>query len=290
MGSVSIVIPTLNAAGRLTRLVSRLREQTVAPNEILVVDSSSEDGTADLARNLDGVTCKVIDRATFNHGITRHEALMDTSGEFVCFLTDDAVPANVHFLENLLAPLEDPEVALVSGRQLPKDDARRFEQLVREFNYPPSSNVRTKDDLPKYGIKTFFATDVCSAYRRSAYLAVGGFERVNTNEDMLIAARFINAGYKVAYAAEAEVKHSHNLTPGEQFKRNREVGIFLEEHAEDLACAGEVGEGANLAKQVTIRLLKEKSFRELFAFGVDCIARFAGNRAGRKTAQKRLEA
>lgn len=286
MGSVSIVIPTLNAASRLPGLVSRLREQTVAPLEILVVDSSSEDGTADLARNLDGVTCKVIDRTTFNHGITRHKALLDTSGEFVCFLTDDAIPANAHFLENLLAPMEDSEVALVSGRQLPKDDARRFEQLVREFNYPALSNVRTKDDLPKYGIKTFFATDACSAYRRSAYLEVGGFERVNTNEDMLIAARFISAGYKVAYAADAEVKHSHNLTPGEQFKRNREVGSFLEEHADDLAFVGEVGEGANLAKQVTVQLLKEKNFPELFAFGVDCIARFAGNRAGRRTARK----
>lgn len=288
MRSVSVVIPTLNAADRLPGLITCIQGQSVQPNEILVVDSSSEDGTGDLARRLEGVTCRVIDRSTFNHGITRHEALLETSGEFVCFLTDDAIPASNCFLENLLVPMSDPDVALVSGRQLPKDDARRFERLVREFNYPPVSNVRTRSDLPKYGIKTFFATDVCSAYRRSAYLAVGGFGRVNTNEDMLIAAKFINAGYKVAYAADAEVKHSHNLTPAAQFRRNREVGFFLEEHARDLSYAGEVGEGTNLVKSIASQLVKEKNIPELLAFGLDCAARFAGNRAGRRAARKTL--
>ena len=144
-GTISVIIPTLNAADRLPSLVARLQEQTVTPAEILVVDSSSEDGTADVARALPGVTCKVIDRATFNHGVTRHEALMNTTGEFVCFVTDDAVPANNRFIENLLAPMEDPDVALVSGRQLPKADARRFEQLVRD-------SIGTEEIVPEVEI------------------------------------------------------------------------------------------------------------------------------------------
>lgn len=285
---VSIVIPTLNAADRLSRLVALLQAQTVKPNEILVVDSSSEDGTAEIARNLRGVTCKVIDRSMFNHGMTRHEAFLDTTGDYVCFLTDDAVPVNNLLIENLLAPMSDADVALVSGRQLPKEDARRFEQLVRHFNYSSESNVRTKDDLRKYGIKTFFATDVCSVYRRSFYLDVGGFGHVNTNEDMLIAAKFINAGYKVAYAANAEVRHSHNLTPAQQYKRNWAVGYFLQEHETDFAFAGEVSEGMNMAKSVAGQLLKEGNISELFGFGIDCVARFAGNRAGRRAARKCL--
>ena len=89
-----------------------------------------------------------------------------------------------------------------------------------------------KKDLSKYGIKTFFASDVCSCYRRDAYLDCGGFDRVNTNEDMLMASRFVAAGCKVAYEPKAEVYHSHNLTPKEQYARNRAVGRFLEEHVE----------------------------------------------------------
>ena len=286
--SISVIIPTLNAADRISGLVACLQNQTIPPREILVVDSSSEDGTAEVARNLSGVICKVIQLSAFNHGITRHEAFLDTTGEFTCFLTDDAVPANSRFLENLLAPMKDPEVALVSGRQLPKAEARRFEQLVRGYNYPASSNVRTKDDLSKCGVKTFFASDVCAAYRRSAYLAVGGFERVNTNEDMLIAARFINAGYKVAYAADAEVFHSHNLTPAQQYRRNKAIGIFLQEHAGDLADTGEVSEGVGLARAVAKQLLKEGNVGELLAFGVECCARFVGNRVGRWEGRSRM--
>ena len=214
-------------------------------------------------------------------------ALKESTGDFVCFLTQDAIPASDDYLARLVAPMvEDSDIALVSGRQLPKVDARRFEQLVRSFNYPDSPSVRSKNDLEKFGIKTFFASDTCSAYRRSAYLACGGFERVNTNEDMLMAARFVASGLKVAYEPSAEVYHSHNLTPSQQFARNRAVGMFLESHADDLMCASEIGEGGRLVKAVSSELLREGRFGEFFAFGVDCCARLLGNRAGRRAARK----
>ena len=228
-----------------------------------------------------------IDRQDFNHGGTRDLALRESRGDFVCFLTQDALPVSDDYLELLVAPMvDDSEIALVSGRQLPKADARRFEQLVRGFNYPDSSSVRSKRDLKKYGIKTFFASDTCSAYRRTAYLECGGFEHVNTNEDMLMAAKFIASGMKVAYEPRAEVYHSHNLTPSQQFARNRAVGFFLESHADDLMHISETGEGGRLVKSVSLQLLREGNFGEFVAFGVDCCARLLGNRAGRRTARK----
>lgn len=181
--------------------------------------------------------------------------------------------------------VDDSDIALVSGRQLPKADARRFEQLVRGFNYPDWPSVRSKYDLEKLGIKTFFASDACSAYRRTAYLECGGFEHVNTNEDMLMAARFIASGLKVAYEPRAEVYHSHNLTPSQQFARNRAVGFFLETHADELMHTSEIGEGGRLAKMVSLQLLREGSLGEFVAFGVDCCARLLGNRAGRRAAR-----
>lgn len=286
MATLSVVIPTLNAAERLPMLIKLLKSQTLVPDEIFVVDSSSEDGTAEIARSIPGVIVKIIDRKTFNHGTTRHEALLQTTGDFVSFLTDDAVPANREFLANLVSPLEDKMVAMASGRQLPKSDARRFEQLVRAFNYNDISNVRSKEDVPKFGIKTYFATDVCSVYRRSAYIAVGGFQHVNTNEDMLIAASFINNGYKIAYAADAEVFHSHNLTVKQQYERNKAVGYFLESHAEELGGIKVINEGKKLAVTVSKQLLKELRVGEFLAFCLDCIARFLGNKIGRNEACK----
>lgn len=285
--TVSLIIPTLNAEGEIGALIEALLEQSRVPNEILVVDSSSDDGTVGIASSYREVAVEVIDRRDFDHGLTRDRALRRSSGDIVCFMTQDAVPANDAFVENLIAPiLSDPSVAISSGRQLPKADARRFEQLVRAFNYADESNVRSRDDVPRLGVKAYFATDVCAAYRRSAYLGLGGFGRTDMSEDMLMAAKALNAGWKVAYAADAEVYHSHNLTPRQQYERNFAIGRFLERNGDLLSCASEVGEGGRLARDVAAALVKEGDIPELLAFAVDCAARLAGNRVGRNDVRK----
>lgn len=284
---ISVIIPTLNAEHEIDGLLIALEHQSIQPVDILIVDSASEDKTIELVRQHKRVRLLKIDRQDFNHGTTRDMALRESRGDFVCFLTQDAVPVSDDYLERLVAPMvDDSDIALVSGRQLPKADARRFEQLVRGFNYPDWPSVRSKCDLEKLGIKTFFASDACSVYRRTAYLECGGFEHVNTNEDMLMAARFIASGLKVAYEPRAEVYHSHNLTPSQQFVRNRAVGFFLETHADDLMQASEIGEGGRLVKAVSSQLLREGDLVEFIAFGVDCCARFLGNRVGRRAARK----
>lgn len=287
---ISVIIPTLNAGKEIDSLLTCLEEQTLSPFEVIVVDSASEDATASEIAKHSNVAFESIDRSDFNHGLTRDVAFRKSTGDYVCFLTQDAVPASDCYLENLVAPmLRDSSIALVSGRQLPKPDARRFEQLVRGFNYPVEASVRSKDDLPAYGIKTFFASDVCSCYRREAYDECGGFPAVETNEDMLMAARFIAAGLKVAYEPSAEVYHSHNLASRQQYARNKAVGQFLEARKGDLMGASEIGEGGRLVKYVSSALLKEGRFGEFLAFGIDCAARLAGNRAGRREARKKLK-
>lgn len=278
----SLVIPTLNAESDIEGLLGAIFDQTQTPSEVLVVDSSSDDRTQEIVRSQRDVTLSVINRRDFDHGGTRHDAFMSTSGEFVCFLTQDAIPAGRRYFESLLASFDDEQVAMVSGRQLPKRDARPFERLVREFNYPSDSFVRDESDVERLGIKAFFASDVCSAYRRTSYMACGGFERpLATNEDMLMAAAFLRNGLKVAYAADAQVYHSHNLTLRQQYERNRQVGAFLESHPDVFGGLNEVGEGVGLVRYVSVHLLSERRYKELAAFGLDCVARLVGNRSGR---------
>ena len=280
--SLSVVIPTLNAEKEIGALLRIIESQSLKPREVLIVDSSSKDETLSIASTYAFVRCIEVKRSKFNHGTTRDVALRSTSGDFVCYLTQDAVPATHRYLEFLITPmLQDASIALVSGRQLPKADARRFEQLVRDFNYPDYPIVREKSDIARCGIKTFFASDVCSAYRRSAYLECGGFSAVETSEDMLMATRFIASGMRVAYNPNAQVYHSHNLTPAQQYARNKVIGRFLQEHASDLMGANEVDEGKRLVKYVAMNLLHERLFSELLAFGIDCAARLLGNRRGR---------
>lgn len=278
----SVVIPTLNAGREIEALLTRITSQTMKPKEILVVDSASDDETVKKASSFSPVAVIGIERADFNHGRTRDFAVRKTTCEMVCFLTQDAMPVDDYFFANLLAPLvENLDIGAVSGRQLPRKNARRFEQLVREYSYPPKRSVKGIDSLASYGIRTFSLSDVCSAYRKSAYLGCGGFPPVNTNEDMLMAARLIEQGWKVAYEPSACVYHSHNLTPFQQYRRNRDIGEFLEVYKADLLGVRELGEGRRLASFVSKKLVEERAFHELSAFGIDCVARLAGNRAGR---------
>lgn len=283
--TVSLIIPTLNAGTMLPPLIGALRGQTLPPDEILVVDSSSEDGTAETARAL-GCRVMVIDRAEFDHGGTRDAALRSTQGELVVFMTQDALPAERPSLEKLLAPFADARVAAVGGRQLARPDARPYERLVRAYNYPAQSRVWSKDDLAALGVRAYLISDVFAAYRREAYLAVGGFDHpLETNEDMLIAQRLLAQGYALAYSGEACVYHSHAFTWRQQYSRNRAVGRFMERYSDRLSCS-EMGTGMALARNVLCALLREGRPLECAAFALDCSARLLGNRAGRREVRR----
>lgn len=280
---ISVIIPTLNAGKYIEELINSLSSQTLKPSEIVIVDSESDDNTVELCKKFNSVRIIPILRKDFDHGGTRDKALRTCDSDYVLFMTQDAFPNNEFYIENLLKPFSDPDVAIASGRQIARDDAVLMEKLVREFNYPPQSHVRSKSDLDKLGIKTYFFSDVCSAYRKDVYEQLGGFEYpLKTNEDMFFAAKVIENGYKVAYAADAEVIHSHNFSLKEQYKRNYIIGMELEKHKELLCGVSLNSEGLKLVKYVSVRLLKKGKIIHFIRFGFDCCARKLGNLKGKR--------
>ena len=145
---ISVIIPTLNAERELPGLLEKIQAQRLIPEvpEIIVVDSESSDRTVSVAEEA-GARILHVARKDFDHGRTRDLALRKSAGDIVVFLTQDAVPANDRFLENLIRPLSDEKVAVVTGRQLPKADAFPMEKLVRQFNYPEESHIRSEEDV-----------------------------------------------------------------------------------------------------------------------------------------------
>ena len=280
--SVSVILPTLNAAGEIAALLAALMGQTQPPEEILVVDSGSTDGTAELAR-AHGARVISVPCGQFDHGGTRDAALRQTAGEFVLFLTQDALPADERYIEHLLKPFANERVAAASGSQLPRPDARPYVRAVQQYRYPAQSRVWGAEDREALGIRAYHLSDVCSAYRRSAYEAVGGFPHpLPTNEDMLIGAAFLDSGYRLAYCADAAVVHSHDLTLRQEYRRNVLIGRFLQEYGERLGNLRETGEGLRMVRQVLSQLLRSGHPLECPAFAADCAARLLGSRAGRR--------
>jgi rhamnosyltransferase len=252
-----------------------------AVDEIIVVDSQSTDGTAELAAQL-GAEVIAIERKDFDHGGTRDMALRRTTGDVVVVMMQDGVPADTHYVERMLSAFDEPHVAAVSGRQIAREDAPRHEQLVREYRYPAERRIWDKGEINRMGVRAFMISDACSAYRRDAYLQVGGFDRpVMTNEDMLMAQKLLDAGYSIGYFGDAAVRHSHCLTLFEQYARNYAVGRMMKRYEARLCHAGVLGEGVGLAASVLGQLLREGKIMQCAAFGMDCAARLLGNQTGR---------
>lgn len=288
--TISVIIPTLNAGKMIGPLIERLQSQRRVPEEIIVVDSSSDDDTREVVKRYPGVRLVVIGRSGFNHGGTRDYALRESVGDFVLFLTQDAMPATPDYISQITEPFNDSRVAMVYGRQLPRPDARKAERLIREYSYSDASMRITRADIPRLGIKAFRGTDVCAAYRRIAYLEVGGFENpVKTNEDMFITARFLHAGWTVVYEASATVVHSHNFTFKQQYERNYIQGYEIVKHADILGGASLKGEGVSLVKYTVQGLLRQGEIVELGRFLIDCGFRLIGNSSGSRQARLELK-
>lgn len=223
---VAVVVPTCNASKCWTDLSHGLRLQGLPSAQILIVDSSSDDGTFELAK-AEGYQVFRIDRRDFNHGGTRKLALdLVPWANIVVYLTQDATLATADSLGHLLSAFEDRDVAAAYGRQLPRLTAGPIEAHARLFNYPGRSEVRNFESRHMLGIKAAFSSNSFAAYRVSRLREVGGFPTdAIVSEDLLVTAKLLQGGWKAAYVAEAQVYHSHAFTVTEEFRRYFDIGV-----------------------------------------------------------------
>jgi rhamnosyltransferase len=252
----TICIPTLNARKTWSSFAAALKAQSASPEEIIVIDSESDDGTAELALR-DGFRVERIARRDFRHGATRQLAVeMAAGSEVLVYLTQDALLADCDAISCLLRAFQDPEVGAAYGRQLPRKEAGPIETHARLFNYSPVSELHSISSIPTLGFKTIFFSNSFGAYRRVALQAVGGFPLdVNFGEDTVVTGRLVLEGWKIAYVAEAQVYHSHDYTWRQEFERYRYIGELHEEHAWMLReFGGTSGEGLRFV-QSKVRFL-----------------------------------
>ncbi len=276
---ISIIIPTLNAEDHIDGLISSLKGQSVSA-EIIIIDSSSSDSTVRIAESHDIKTI-IIKREDFDHGGTRNMAVSHAKGDILVFLTQDAVPEDKYFLENLIKPLKDNGIAAVYGRQIPRAEARLTEKFARLFNYPDKPLVKGQNDIPGLGIKAFFFSNVCSAVQREVFEKLGGFtEKLIMNEDMLLASRLILNGYKIAYVPDAKVFHSHDYSCLDQFKRYFDIGVFLKNNFQPAEYAGTESEGTGFLKEEVRYFLKNRAYIWLPYIMAEAISKYSGYKLG----------
>lgn len=280
---ISLIIPTLNAEKYIEKLLNIIDTQTIKPDEIIVIDSASDDNTIELCKKHNNVKVIEIKREDFDHGGTRNKAIDASIGDIVLMLSQDVTPIQEDYIEKLISPIiNDNSIAACSGRQIAYPDATLREKLVRQFNYKDYSFVRDISDVDKLGIKAFFLSDCCSAYRREYIEFVGKYQTpALICSDMILTAKLIAAGYKIAYVAEAEVYHSHDYSLKKQYKRNFDTGVDIANNEQLFKNADATSEGIKMTKYVLWNLLKKGHLLMAAYFCIDCVVRFKAHRDGK---------
>ena len=283
-GAVDVLIPVYEPDDSFKKLLTMLSKQTVRPEKIILMVTEGSREVLPEEKAYPEIEIHRLQKSEFDHAGTRNDAASFSSAELILFMTQDAVPEDVHFIEELTDGMaKDEKIAVSYARQMAKKDTKPIERLIRRFNYPEESRLKSAEDLDTLGIKTYFCSDVAALYRKEIFTELGGFETPAVfNEDMVFAAKAVKAGYKVYYNADARVIHAHNLTLREQFKRNFDVGASQADHPEVFEEISSESEGGKLFKTVAKGLLKMGRWYLLPYFVLQCGAKFIGFRLGKR--------
>lgn len=254
---VDVIIPVYKPDKKFEILLKRLQEQECRPNRIIVMNTEEKYWMKEWEK-CPFLEVHHLEKKDFDHGGTRKKAATLSDADIMVFMTQDALPADKSLIANLIQPFSENEnIGASYARQLPLPDCSYLERYTRSFNYPEKSVVKTSADMEKYGIKTFFCSNVCAAYDKQIYEKTGGFpERAIFNEDMICAGNMIKAGYAVSYTGQARVYHSHNYTGMQQFHRNFDLGVSQAENPEIFDGVPSEKEGIRLVKRSIAYLIR----------------------------------
>lgn len=269
MTKIDVIIPSYMPDKSFLELIDRLEKQTLPVQKIIIMNTEEKyyDKLVYENRFLEkyhNIEAYHISKKEFDHGMTRRVGVSKSDADIFIMMTQDAMPKDEYLVEKLAEALQDNKVVAAYARQLPREDCSEAEKYIREFNYPAVSRVKSIADIQELGIKTYFCSNVCCAYKRNVYDRVDGFERCAIfNEDMLYAAKVLKEGYQIAYVAEAEVIHSHNYTCKQQFKRNFDLGVSQAQHPEVFDEVPSEKEGIRSVKGTIQHLNKKKMKRKI---------------------------
>ena len=278
---VDIICPLYEAENYILNLNdSLLKQKNVNINKIQYVLTKSKDNSEKILKE-NKLNYILIDKKDFSHSLTREKEAMKSKSDIIVFISQDIVIENTDYLYNLVNSIINGEADACYSRQLTKFD--NIEKYTRESNYPDKSIIKTKDDIEKLGLKTFFFSDASSAVNTKVFKKLNGYDGKNLpiNEDMYFAYKLIMNGYKIKYCADSVCYHSHNFKLKELYDRYKLTGRFFKENSY-IDNFGTNKSGGGLAKYILKRAIKDKNIKVLIRFVPDMTARYIGMKVGKR--------
>ena len=228
---ISIICPLYNAENYIEDLYLSIKKQKgVCIAEIKFILTESSDNTEEKLKKLK-CNYKKISKQEFSHSLVREKAAFEAKGEIIVFITQDIKIVDEYWLYYLTKDIIDGKCEAAFSRQIGYEE-HKVERYTREINYPSEKMIVSKDDVERLGLMTFFFSDASSAISKNIFIKLNGYDNKNlpTNEDMYFAYKLIMNGYRIEYAADSKIIHSHDLSFKETLKRYGDIGKFFDEN------------------------------------------------------------
>lgn len=199
---VSAVIRAYNEAAHLPRLLSGLERQTVAVDEVVLVDSGSSDSTVDIAK---GAGCRVvhISKEEFTFGRSLNFGCDAAKGDLLLIVSAHVYPVYDTYVEHMVAPFVDGPTAIAYGRQI-GDHRTKFSEARIMQQWFPAESIRNQPHP--------FSNNANAIVRKDVWARLRYDERLTGLEDLDLAKRALSEGLRIDYVAEAPVVHVHEET------------------------------------------------------------------------------
>ena len=227
MMEVSILLLTKNDRRNVERLLPALfNQERIESCEVIAVDSGSTDGTLEELEQFP-VRIEQISPEAFHHARTRNFAATLARGQILVFLSQDAIPASYLWLNEMISNFDDPQVGAVYGRQFPEPESSPERQDVLDTVYGAEKIIKDPAHRNGMGYRFYHFSDANAAIRRKVWEQVGFPEDLKVFEDLGIAKRILDQGWKIVYEPKAAVVHSHSHSTLGLFKRYFDIGYTL---------------------------------------------------------------
>lgn len=225
---VTIVIPVKNGGMLLKKVLDAVfAQKTTYTYEVICVDSGSSDQTVSLIGQYE-IHLYRIPADEFGHGKTRNYGASKGTGTYIVFLTQDALPANEHWLQNFIDAMRlDPEIVGGFGIHYPYPDCNLIDRrdITAHFQgFGQDNTVYWLEDWDRYhaqeGYRHLLAyfSDNNACLKREVWERYP-YEDVEFAEDQIWMRKMMELGYKKVYCPHAPVYHSHNYKMSSYFGR-----------------------------------------------------------------------
>jgi|YNPMSStandDraft_1061717.scaffolds.fasta_scaffold53326_2 rhamnosyltransferase len=215
----SIVIRSYNEEKHIARLLTGISQQTIKDVQTILVDSGSTDSTVEIASHFP-VEVVSIRPEEFTFGRSLNLGISHARADFVVIASAHVYPVYPDWLEHLLKPFEDSQVALTYGKQRGAEMTKYSEHQIFRHWFPEQSQLRQPHP---------FCNNANAAIRRSLWELHPYNETLPALEDLAWARWAFEQGYSIAYVAEAEIIHVHNESWQGVFNRYRREGMAFKQ-------------------------------------------------------------